>query len=120
MHKISALALLATSLSCSSPPAEKSIGKNGTDRTLSVYGHVITYTGGSGRACDDAVEIQGAPDIATCVEAQYAWLTEEFRRYEPMGHVSMTNERNLSIISIRTRTGKDSICFDITACGQSF
>ena len=106
--------------SCASPATNSSNAALPDELSLSINGHRVAYSGHSGLGCQDAVVISGAPDVSTCVEAQYAWLAQKFRRYETVMHVSLDDGRSLSGLTINTDKGELSVCFDISDCGSEF
>ncbi len=109
-------------VSCAPSTSKIGLTDQEPDRVLTVYGEEITYAGGLGRSCSDAVLIIGASDDVTCVEAQYAWIRAEFTDFQPLLQQLILPEdgRRLSEISIETPSGKRQICFDISECETLF
>jgi hypothetical protein len=64
--------------------------------------------------------ILGAPDVSTCVQAQYAWLEETYFKFETLIHTSMHDGRMLSGLKIQTPEEELNICFDISDCEDPF
>ena len=109
-------------ISCATAPNETTSADQEIHRVLVVYGEEISYTGGQGQSCSDAVVILGASDDVTCVEAQYEWIRAEFEDSQPVMHESILPEdgRRLSKIAIETSNGNRQICFDISECESIF
>ena len=109
-------------VSCAPTPNKTTSTNQAPHRVLTVYGEEITYAGGQGQSCSEAVVILGASNDVTCVEAQYEWIRAEFEDSRPVLHESIYPEdgRMLSRISIETPNGDRQICFDISKCESIF
>jgi hypothetical protein len=109
-------------ISCAPTQNEITSADQEIHRVLTVYGEEISFTGGQGQSCSDAVVILGASDDVTCVKAQYEWIRTEFADSQPVMHESILPEdgRRLSKISIETPNGNFQICFDISRCESIF
>lgn len=109
-------------ISCASTPSGTISANREIHRVLTVYGEEISYAGGQGQSCSDAVVILGASGDVTCVKAQYEWIRAEFEDSRPVMHESILPEdgRRLSKISIETPNGNRQICFDISECETIF
>jgi hypothetical protein len=109
-------------ISCVSAPNETTSVDQEVHRVLTIYGEEISYSGGQGQSCSDAVVILGASNDVVCVEAQYEWIRAEFEDSHPVMHESILPEdgRMLSQISIETPNGNRNVCFDISECESIF
>jgi len=75
----------------------------------------VTYAGGNGTSCDEAVIILGAGSELEGVFAEYVWLDEHYPGYDVLGQaLSFCGDDRVDILHIRTRGGTErDIYFDI-------
>jgi|RhiMethySRZTD1v2_1073278.scaffolds.fasta_scaffold06878_11 hypothetical protein len=75
----------------------------------------VTYAGGNGMDCANAIKIVGAPNSQVGVDAEYAWLAQHYPGYAFLGQaLSECSGRPADILSIRTGDGaKREVYFDI-------
>ena len=77
----------------------------------------ITYGGGDGSTCEQAIVIQGAKGEPDGVASEYAWLKSHFPGYKMSRQAEINNSGKMfDQLDFADRDGKPhSICFDITA-----
>jgi hypothetical protein len=76
----------------------------------------VTYAGGNGADCANAVKIVGAANSQDGVDAEYDWLRQHHPGHTVLGQaLSECSGRPADILSIQTREGaKRDVYFDIS------
>ncbi len=108
-------ALVAVTLLSIGCAAQRSLGSpKAASSTLD--DNAITYEGGDGLSCENAVLIRGASDNFAGVHAEYVWLRKHYPGYkrQKQAHTKPA-ERHYDELTIKKADGSTiTVCFDIT------